>query len=82
MIFILAAAMGMLTARWLNYLSLIAVSLLLAIAIGVEGAVHACSFFKVLKRGFEVNATVQGAYLTQAFWLVYGPRLLGPSDKR
>ena len=81
MIYILAAILGIIAARWLSWFALLAVCLFFAIVIGVEGAVHARSLVKVLKRGLEINATLQGAYLAQAFWLVYGPRILGRSGK-
>jgi hypothetical protein len=81
MIYILAAAMGMCIARWLSCISLVAVSLVFAIAVGVEGALHLRSFITVLQRGLEVNATLQGAYLAQTFLQVYGPSLFRRSDK-
>lgn len=76
MIYILAAALGAIAARWLSWFSLIGICLFFAVVIGVEGAVHSRAFLKVLKRGLQVNATLQGAYLAQAFLLVYGPRFL------
>ncbi|MCJ2017479.1 hypothetical protein MKK84_08585 [Methylobacterium sp. E-065] len=63
MIFILAAAMGIVTARWLGLGTLVLVAVILAIAVGVEGAVEARSLFKVLKRGLEISLTFQGTYL-------------------
>ena len=81
MIFIVVAAIGMVSARWLGWFSVILVSTVLAAAVGLEGAIEARSLFKVLKRGLEINATFQGAYLAQAFFLVWGPRLLKRPDK-
>lgn len=81
MIFILVAAIGLVSARWLGWFSVIAVSVVLAVAVGLEGAVESRSLFKVLKRGLEINATFQGAYLVQSFFLVWGPHLLKRPDK-
>ena len=81
MIFIVVAAIGVVSARWLGWFSLILVSMVLAVAVGLEGAVEARSLFKVLKRGLEVNATFQGAYLAQSFFLVWGPDLFRRPDK-
>ena len=60
---------------------MILISTVLAAAVGLEGAIEGRSLFKVLKRGLEINATFQGAYLAQAFFLVWGPRLLKRPDK-
>ena len=81
MIFIVVAAIGMVSARWFGWFSVIAVSMVLAVAVGVEGAIESRSLFKVLKRGLEINATFQGAYLAQSFVLVWGAHLLKRPDK-
>jgi hypothetical protein len=81
MIFIVVATIGMVCARWLGWFSVIVVSVILAVAVGLEGAVETRPLFKVLKRGLEINATFQGAYLAQAFCLVRGPSLLKRPDK-
>ena len=81
MVFVLIAAIGLVTARWLNWYSVVAIAMILAVAVGIEGAVHARPFVKVLKRCFEINATFQGAYFAQAFFLAYAPRLLGRFGK-
>jgi hypothetical protein len=81
MVYILIAAVGLVTARWLNWFSVVAIAMILAVAVGVEGAVHARPFLKVLRRCFEMNATFQGAYLAQALYLVYAPNLLGRFGK-
>lgn len=81
MTYILAAAVGLVASRWLSWFSLVAASLILAIAVGIEGAVHARTLLKILERGFYLNVTLQGAYFTQAILQVYGHRLLGRPDK-
>ena len=81
MIFIVVAAIGMVSARGLGWSSLILVSTVLAVAVGIEGAVEGRSLFKVLKRGLQINATFQGAYLAQSVFLVWGPHLLKRPDK-
>lgn len=81
MIFIVVAAIGVISARCLGWFSVIVVSVILAVAVGLEGAVEARSFLKVLKRGLEINATFQGAYLVQSALLVWGPHLLKGPDK-
>lgn len=81
MAFIVVAAIGLVSARWLGWFSLILISTVLAVAVGLEGAVEVRSLFKVLKRGLEINATFQGAYLAQSFLSVWGPRLLRRPDK-
>ena len=82
MVSILAVVIGMIAARWLSWFSLIAVSIILAVALGIEGVVHHRSYLEVLLRGFEFNAILQGAYLLQIFLQDYGPRLLRRSDRR
>lgn len=81
MVFVLVAAIGVVTARWLSWPSLVAISMVLAVAVGLEGAIHFRPFFKVLKRGLEVNATFQGAYLVQVLGMLYVPHLLRKSGK-
>ena len=81
MIFIVVAVIGLVSARWLGWFSMVVVSMVLAVAIGLEGAVEARSLFKVLKRGLEVNATFQGAYLAQSFFLAGGPDLFKRPEK-
>ncbi len=81
MIFILVAAIGLVSARWLGWFSVVVVSMVLAVAVGLEGAAESRALLKVLKRGLEINATFQGAYLAQSFFLVYGPDLLKRTDK-
>jgi hypothetical protein len=81
MIFILIAIIGLVTARWLNWFSVVAIAMILAVAVGIEGAIHARPLLKVLRRCFEMNATFQGAYLAQALCVTYGAHLLGRSGK-
>lgn len=80
MIFVLVAAIGIISARWLSWFSVLVVATVLAIAVGIEGAVETRSLMKVLRRGLEVNATLQGSYLAAACAL-YGTRLLGSVRK-
>ncbi len=41
MVFILSAVMGIIAARWLGWGSVVVVALILAVAVGVEGALEA-----------------------------------------
>lgn len=75
MVFILAAAMGIIAARWLGWGSVVFIALILAIAVGIEGAVEARPLFKVMKRGLEINSTFQGSYLAM-LCVLHGKRLL------
>ncbi|WP_449410340.1 hypothetical protein [Methylobacterium komagatae] len=80
-IFIVVAVMGLIAARWLGWFSLVIVSTALAVAVGIEGAVESRSFFKVLKRGFEINATFQGAFLAQSLLPLWPLDFPGRSDR-
>jgi hypothetical protein len=75
MVFILAAAMGLITARWLGWGSVVVIALILAVAVGLEGAVESRTLFKVMKRGLEINSTFQGSYLAM-LCVLHGKRLL------
>ncbi|WP_342109973.1 hypothetical protein [Methylobacterium sp. SI9] len=50
-------------------------ALVLAVAVGVEGALEARTLFKVMKRGLEINTTFQGSYLAM-LCVLHGKRLL------
>lgn len=75
MVFILSAVMGIIAARWLGWGSVVVVALILAVAVGVEGALEARTLFKVMKRGLEINTTFQGSYLAM-LCVLHGKRLL------
>ena len=75
MVFILSAVMGLIAARWLGWGSVVVVALILAVAVGIEGALEARTLFKVMKRGLEINATFQGSYLAM-LCVLHGKRLL------
>ncbi len=75
MVFILSAVMGIIAARWLGWGSVVVVALVLAVAVGVEGALEARTLFKVMKRGLEINTTFQGSYLAM-LCVLHGKRLL------
>ncbi|MCJ2134180.1 hypothetical protein MKK69_08935 [Methylobacterium sp. J-026] len=81
MVFVLIAAIGLVAGRWLNWFSVAAIAIILAVAVGIEGAVHARPFLKVLRRCFEMNSVFQGAYLAQAVCLAYGPYWLRRPSK-
>ena len=80
-IFIVVAMIGLVAARWLGWFSLVIVSTVLAVAVGIEGAVECRSFFKVLKRGFEINATFQGAFLARSLLLLWPLDFLRRSNR-
>ncbi|MEL6062077.1 MULTISPECIES: hypothetical protein [unclassified Methylobacterium] len=71
----MAAAMGLITARWLGWGSVVVIALILAVAVGLEGAVESRTLFKVMKRGLEINSTFQGSYLAM-LCVLHGKRLL------
>lgn len=76
MIFIVVAAIGIIVARSFGWVSVFAITIILAVAVGIEGAVEARTLFKVLKRGFEINVAFQGAYFAAACAL-YSSHFLG-----
>lgn len=76
MIFILATAIGVVIARHLGWCSVVAVAVVFAVAVGIEGAVEGRYLYKTLKRGLEINATFQSAYLV-ALCVLHNRRLLG-----
>jgi hypothetical protein len=79
MIFVIAAALGIISARWLGWYSLVAVAIVLALAVGIEGATEGRNLFKTLKRALEINAALQGAYLATVCAL-HSRRLLGGTE--
>lgn len=76
MLYILTAALGVVVARRFSWFGVFAVSTILAIAIGVEGAIHDRTLLKVLRRDWEVIVTFQAAYFAYLVWDVHGRRLL------
>ena len=76
MLYILTAALGVIVARRYSWLGIFAVSTILAVAVGVEGALHDRTVLKVLRRDWEVMITLQAAYSAQLLWDAYGRRLL------
>ena len=76
MLYILTAVLGVVVARRFSWLGIFAVSTILSVAIGVEGAIHERTLLKVMRRDWEVMITLQGSYAVHLFWDAYGRRLL------
>jgi hypothetical protein len=76
MLYVLIAALGAVVARRFSWLGVFAVCTILAIALGIEGAINDRTILKVLRRDWEAIITFQAAYLAQLLWDEYGPRLL------
>lgn len=76
MLYILTSVLGIVVTRRYSWLGIFAVSTILAVAIGVEAAIHDRTLLKVVRRGWEVAITLQAAYVAQLVWDVYGRRFL------
>jgi hypothetical protein len=76
MLYIVLAALGVAVARQFSWVGVFAISTILAVALGVEGALHDRTLVKVLNRDWEVIVTFQSAYVAHIVWDVYGPRLM------
>ncbi len=76
MLFIVIASLGLVAARQFSWFGVFAISTILAVALGVEGAIHDRTLLKVLHRDWEVIVTFQSAYVAHIVWDAYGPRLM------
>ncbi|MBE7201083.1 hypothetical protein ACLBX9_12415 [Methylobacterium sp. A49B] len=76
MLYILTAALGVVVARRFHWIGIFAVSTILAVAIGVEGAIHDRTLLKVLRRDWEVMITLQASYAAHLLWDAYGRHLM------
>lgn len=76
MLYIVIAALGVVVARQSSWFGVFAISTILAVALGLEGALHDRTLLKVLHRDWEVIITFQSAYFAHIVWDAYGPRLM------
>lgn len=76
MLYIVIAALGLVGARQFSWFGVFVISTILAVALGLEGALHDRTLLKVLHRDWEVIVTFQSAYFAPIVWDVYGSRLM------